>query len=180
MNSIYMKILADLFSIIAMTLMFISYIEMDKRKYLFIQIFSNLFFGIQYYLLNVKTIFVSVIFFTIRALVFYNFENDKKSVPEWLYYIFMLSLLAFGLYILLILKHYNSLITVGIGLLTTYGLWQENLKTTYKISIICALLWSVYNCTIGAYFTNIINVVEITAGIIGIIEINKGRKIIKI
>lgn len=171
MDESIIKIIANIFSVIAMVLMFLSYQKMSKKSYLFMQIFSNLFFGIQYYLLDVKVIFISVLFFTIRAIVFYEYEKRKKQMPVWLLAIFLGLLLAVGTKIAEI--HTNAIITVIIGFLSTIGLYQKELKTTYKISIASACLWTVYNFTVGAYLTNIINVVEVTAGIIGIAKLKK-------
>lgn len=163
------KMLANVFSIIAMTLMFLSYQKMSKKDYLKIQIFSNLFFDIQYYLLNVKTILFSVAFFTIRSIVFYEYEKRSRKIPKYVFLCFMFILIPASLYAFF--NHPNALITILIGALTTYGLWQKDLKKTYFIAIISACLWTCYNFTVGAYLTNIINAVEIIAAVIGIFKI---------
>ena len=66
-----------------------------------------------------------------------------------------------------------SLIPILGACLFTYGAWQRNLKITYFIGIVVALISNVYDIIVGAYVSVISNLFELLASLIGFIRIFK-------
>ena len=56
----------------------------------------------------------------------------------------------------------------------TYGAWQRNLKVTYFIAIIVAVMSNVYDIAVGAYISVISNLFELVASLIGFSKVCRG------
>ena len=160
-----MNIYAQIFGILAMVFLINSYFNTKKRKYLFTQILSNIFFGIQYFILNAPTAVINTIIAIIRLIVFYIYTKNTKAIPKKIFYIFEISIIVL---IIITCRNFIALIPLLIAALYTYGTWQKDLKKTYFIASIAAIIWIFYNLTIGAYVATIGNVIELISSINGI------------
>jgi len=175
-----MNILAQVFGLCALILMFYSYQKNNKKGFLLVQTFANLFYGIQYFLLNAFSAMVSNIISIIRCIVFYKYENKNKKIPIYILLIFEISIIILGIFTF---ENIYSIIPVFIACVYTYGTWQKNLKVTYFIGVIVAALWIIYNFVVGAYVAIIGSVIEFIGSVIGLsklknieIEIRKEKE----
>lgn len=165
-----MNLLAQLFAVIALVFMYFSYQKKSKKDFLYLQIFMNIFFGLQYFLLRAFSALVSNIVTIIKTVIFYRLENKGKNIGWQYLVIFEIFIIAFGVIT------YNgilSIIPILIAFLYTYGTWQKNLKLTYKIAIIAAVLWIFYNFLVGAYVSTVGSVIELIASSKGFISLKR-------
>ena len=162
-----MNVLAQVFAIIALIIMFCSYQKKSKKDFLFLQIFMNIFFGLQYFLLNAYSALASNIVSIIRTGTFYRFEKYDKKIPATLLVLFVILILGLGI------ATYNgisSIIPIVIAVFYTYGTWQKKLMNTYKIGVLAAILWIYYNFSVGAYASVIGSVFELISSLLGLIK----------
>lgn len=80
-----MNIIAQLFGTIAVILMFLSYQRKTKKEFLNIQIFANIFYGLQYFVLNAISALVSNIISIIRTIIYiwYLATKNKNNLYNW-------------------------------------------------------------------------------------------------
>ncbi len=163
-----MNLLAQVILFIAF-LFFISSIQMkEKRKLVFLQLIANLFYGIGYWILNVKTAVCMNFISVIRCIILYF---TKKKKPPIIYLFILISLII----IIGIITYQNllSIIPICITILYTISTWQDDMKVIRYLFIIAAIFWIIYNLYVGAYAAIIGNIFEIISGIIAIIRFKK-------
>lgn len=167
-----MKIIAQFFGLLALLLMFMSYQKNKKKEFLHLQVFANIFFGIQYLLLNAISACFSSFISTIKTVVFYKYEKEDKKISVLTLLIFEIIYIVFGIFT------YNglaSIIPIFIACIYTYGTWQKNLKLTYSIGVFVAILWIYYNYIVGAYVAIIGSIFEFIASATGLIKLLKDK-----
>ena len=163
-----MNILAQVFGIVAIVIMFFSYQKKSKRDFLFLQIFMNIFYACQYFLLNAFSAVASNIVSIVRTIIFYKYEKENHKVPFIYLIIFEAIIIISGI---LTYNGLYSIIPNIILFIYTYGTWQNKLSTTYKIGILASILWIYYNVTVGAYISTISSAVEFVASVRGLIRL---------
>lgn len=167
-----MNYIAQILGFIALIFIILSYQNTKKEKFLLIQIFANVFFGLQYLTLKAFSAFCSSCISLIRTLIFFKYEKQDKKTPTFILVIILTAISIFGI---LTYEGIYSLIPIIIALGYSYGTWQSNLKLTYTIGIITSILWIYYNFLVGAYVSIIGSVFELLASITGLIKINKNK-----
>ena len=165
-----MNVLAQIFGAFALLFLVISYLQKKRINFLNFQFFANIFYVLQYFVLHAYSGMVAFLISTIKMFIFRIDEKKNKSTS-----IFFLILLEFSFVVLGILTYENlySLIPILGACLFTYGAWQRNLKITYFIGIVVALISNVYDIIVGAYVSVISNLFELLASLIGFIRIFK-------
>ena len=165
-----MNILAQFFGALALLILIISYQQTVRKRFLFLQIFSNAFYSLQYLVLNAYTAMLTCIVSVFKTLIFYNSNKNDKDTS-------VLTLISLEIiYIIIGVFTYTSLyslIPIVIASIYTYGTWQKELKITYIIGFISSVLWVIYNIIVGAYVSVISNFFELFASLIGFVRIFK-------
>ena len=163
-----MYYIAQIFGALALLLIFISYQKKKKKEFLFIQIFSNIFYALQYLCLNAKSALFMCIVALIRTIVFYRY----KKIPIHLLVLFEFTVIIFGY---LSYTSPISLIPILIAFMYTYATWQKNLKFTYFIGIVVSILWIFYNYSVNAHIAIISSIIEFIASTMGLYKLSKKR-----
>lgn len=167
-----MNIMAQIFAIIALIFMFFSYQKKSKKDFLFLQIFMNIFFGIQYFLLNAFSALVSNIISIVKSAIFYKYETENTKIPFSIFCIFEFIILISGI---LTYNGLFSIIPIIIALMYTYGTLQNKLTNTYKTGVLAAVLWIIYNYLVGAYASIIGSIIELISSIVGLIRLTNNK-----
>ena len=165
-----MNVLAQVFGSIALFLLVISYQQVIRKKFLFIQIFSNVFYSLQYFVLNAYSAVMTTFVTIVELFIFHNDAEKNKKTS-----IFILLIIEFLLIIIGIFTYNGiySLIPIFVACIFTYGNFQSNLKITYFIGIVAAILWITYNFIVGAYVSLLGNLFEFLASLTGFIRVFK-------
>ncbi|MBQ7140869.1 MAG: YgjV family protein [Bacilli bacterium] len=164
--------IAQIFGLIALILLVASYVQKEKTKFLFIQLFSNTCYTIQYLLLNATSALVTNLVNIIKTYIFYkNSKNNKKTSLITLI-IIELVILSLGI---ITYESPISLIPITMAMLFTYGKYQDNMKVLYAIAMISSISWILYNYIVGAYVSIIACIVEFVASIIGYVRVNQSK-----
>ena len=165
-----MNKVAQFFGIIAIVIWLLSILQNTKKNISLLQFLSNIFYGIQYFILGAFSASGMNITSSIRCLIIYLNERKNKKTSIFI------SLLACLIIFIITFFTYNgllSLIPVFVTICYTYSLWQSNIKVTYIIVIAMAFIWIIYNALVGAYICVSGNICEIIFGIISIIKYKK-------
>ena len=163
-----MNIFAQIFGILALIIMFLGYQKKSKKEFLSMQIFMNICFGFQYFLLNAFSALASNIISIIKSTIFYKYEKEEKNIPLLFLIIFEIIIIISGIFTY---NGFYSIIPLFIAILYTYGTWQKELQNTYKIGVFVSILWIYYNFIVGAYVAVIGSIIELIASISGVIKI---------
>lgn len=154
--------LAQLFGIIGLIILILSFQKNNKEELLKYQVFSSLFFSIQYFCLNAISGCLMNAMTLVRNIIFKRF---KDKVPI-IYLIIVVVLM-----IILSIFSYNGVIsllpTIGV-ILYSIAIWQDNLTITRIVEIIGCLLFIIYNIKVVAISGLITTVIEMISAIVGI------------
>lgn len=168
-----MKFIPQIIGAIALLFMFFSYQKKNKKDFLFLQVFANIFFAIQYFFLNAFSACVSAIVSTIKTVVFYKYEENNKKISLFILGLFLLVYILCGIFTY---NNLYSIIPIFIACLFTYATWQKNLKLTYSIGVFISILWIYYNYLVGAYISIIGSCFELFSSCLGLINLIKSNK----
>ena len=153
--------LAQLFGFFALVILIISFQNNNKKTLLKYQIFSSLFFSIQYLCLNAITGCLMNLMTMIRNIIY----KMLKKTP-----LLFVSLIIIIMIILSVFS-YNGLIsllpTIAV-ILYSVALWQKNLKITRITEIISCSLFIIYNINVLAIIGLISTIIELLFAIIAV------------
>lgn len=163
-------IISQVFVILAMLSLGISYLQKDKKIIMILCILYSLFYGGQYLLLGAITGFAMNIVSIIRNIWFYI--NAKSKKKNNIIVLIMLSTLAiiFGM---ISYKDLFSLIPIVATILFTYSVWQDNTKIYKYLALPISALWISYNICFKSMFGIIAEFVLLLFEIIGIIKMKR-------
>ena len=154
--------IAQLFGIIALIVLMMSFQKNQKDTLLKYQIFSSLLFALQYLFLNAISGCLMNLMTMIRNLIYKKF-NDKIPI---IYLVLIIICM-----IILSLVSYNGIIsllpTLAV-LLYSIALWQSNLTITRITEIVSCLLFIIYNIKVLAISGLISTFIEMFSAMIAI------------
>lgn len=153
--------LAQIFGIVALIILIISFQKNSKNTLLKYQIFSSLFFAIQYLCLNAITGCLMNLMTLIRNIIYKKFE--KVPVIYLLLIITAMTVLSIFSY-----NGFISLLPALAVILYSIALWQKNLTITRITEVISCSLFIVYNIKVLAITGLISTIIEMTFAIIAI------------
>ena len=146
--------LAQLFGIIALIILIISFQKNDKNLLLKYQIFSSLFFAIQYLCLNAITGCLMNLMTLVRNVIYKRFNNNTPLLYLLTVILVMVVLSMFS---------YNGIIsilpTIAV-ILYSIALWQKNLTITRYTEVISCSLFIIYNIKVLAITGLISTIIE--------------------
>ena len=154
--------LAQLFGVIGLIILILSFQQNKKSKLLKYQIFSSFCFAIQYLCLNAISGCLMNSMTLARNIIFSKF---KDRVP--IIYLIVIIILM----IILSMFSYNGLIsifpTIAV-ILYSIAIWQKNLTFTRIAEVIGCVLFIIYNINVLAISGLITTVIEMISAIIAI------------
>ena len=162
-------ILAQVFGILGALAMIISSWQKSRKKILFFLLFDNIFYFIQYMLLNAYTgAYTNIIGLVRLGLFSYKGKNDffKKK-----YVLFMICLL----YIFIGTLTYDglsSIFPVISSVIYAIVLWQDNPKYIRIGTAFMLFMWMVYNLLVHAYVGALTEGIMCMSSLLAIIKID--------
>lgn len=166
-----MNVLAQIFGAFALLFLVISYQQRKRINFLNLQASANIFYVLQYFVLHAYSGMISFIISTIKMIIFQIDERKNRTTNILVFIILEISFIFFGI---LTYDGLYSIIPILGACMFTYGAWQRNLKITYFIAIIVAVMSNVYDIAVGAYISVISNVFELVASLIGFRKVCRG------
>ena len=155
----YSFILSQIFGTIALVILIYSFQKNEKDELLKLQVFSSLFFSIQYIFLNAITGCLMNFMTLIRNMIFRKSKNIKYLI------------IVIILMILLSIISYNgpiSLLPTIAVILYSIAIWQNNLTITRIVEVISCTLFIIYNIKFYAITGLISTIIELLSALIAI------------
>ena len=162
-------LISQILVIIATLIISITYITKSKKKLLICFIFYNLFYGIHYLLLNAKTGFLMNLISIGRNVFFFYNNSKEKENSKIVLIILYLIIIGFGI---VSYQDFYSIISTSASLLSTYSVWQSDIRKYRFLAIIVSILFIIYGIHINSFFAIVTEVFLLLVEIIGIL-INK-------
>ncbi len=151
--------IAQIIGLIALIILVISFQINNKRKLLKLQIFSSMFFALQYLLLNAYSGVLMSIIVMLRNYLFQKKVSIKKLIM-----IISLMLLAS----IFTFNGIVSILPIIACIEYSIALWQSKLKILRIAEIISCILYLIYNLCVFAYMGVISTIIEFIFAIIAI------------
>lgn len=139
----------------------------QKYKMLFLQLISNVFYGLQYSLLGLFSASSMNLVSIVRCYIFGIDSKKEKVTPLWLLGVFVSAILLLAL---INCKTLLDIVPIISALLFTISSWQKSTTIICISCLIAALFLAFYNFIVGAYINLAGNVFEITSAIIAIVR----------
>lgn len=157
-----MFILAQLLGVIALIILVISFQKDDRKSLLKHQIFSSIFFALQYLCLNAITGFLMSIMTAIRNLIFSKYNN---KVP-----IIYLTIILISMIVLSIISFDGiiSILPTTAVIIYSIAVWYGKLKFIRIIEVISCTLFIIYNIKVLAISGLVSCLIELTSAIVAI------------
>ncbi len=153
----------------------ISFLQKDRRKVLILNILVDLLQSIAMYLLNGYTGSAMGLISIFRDTALY-IQNEKKSSERMhIILLIMVTALTIGLTVIT----YNglfSLLSVFASLVSTFAIWQKNVRRYKFLGIVTGVLWLAYNIYILSVVGILLELVIIIFSTIGYIKDIKKTK----
>ena len=159
--------IGQIMGVIALIILILSFQTNVKKRLLNLQIFSSVFFALQYLFLGAINGCLMNLMTSIRNILFSKF---KSVVCLIIIILIMLIMSVFS---------YNGLISIlpSIAVILYIALWQDNLKITRIVEVISCILFIIYNIRFYAISGLIATILELIFAIIAIYRFDiKGRE----
>ena len=162
-------ILSQIFGLVALLLVCISYSFNSKKTFLFYQILANTFYSASFLCLNVLVGGFNTIISTVRVFVLYFIEKKDKKPPAWLYATFSLLYLVSG-----IILYQDPLDIIAIISYEIFNLamFIRNINITRLMMVFPNIMIVIYNLLNFTYTNAILDCVEIIVLIVAVIKFN--------
>ncbi len=163
----YLNLIVNIVSVISIFLFIISVQFKNKKDILIIQTLSSICYMIVYFLLKAYSGATIELVEQTKNIVFIEYEKNNKDIP------LLVLLLFIGLLIIITILTYNglnSIMPLIIYILYFLSSYFKNPKTIRTTMILCAIIWMLYNYSIGAYLMIIGNILEIVSAVISLLR----------
>ena len=162
--------LGQLMGLMALIILIISFQTNEKNRLLRLQIFSSIFFALQYLFLGAPIGCLINLTTIIRNILFSKSKNIACSV------------IIILIMVIISIIFYTDLVSILPSIaviLYTIALWQDSLKITRIVEVISCLLFIVYSISVYAIVGLIATIIELIFVLIAIyrFDIKKIRKI---
>lgn len=166
--SIDLYLLSQICVIISVIILGTTYFLKDKIKILILCLVYCIFYGIHYLLLGAITGSLMNLISFLRNLWFYkNSKNNKKNSKVVLYVLFLISCV----FCIISYSDVFSLISLTASLLSTYSIWQDNVKIYKFLAIPVSICFIIYAFHISSVVAIITEIVLLITEIVAIIKI---------
>lgn len=168
-------ILAQIFSILGCVAMIISNNQKSRKKILFFLFFDNLFYFLQYIMLDAYTGAFSNLISLFRTVLFNKKSDTKFYKKNYALYLVLLLHLLIGI---ITFDGIKSLFPMVASISYAIVLYQDNTKKIRLGTSLMLLMWVIYNIFVQAYVGVLTESILLLASIIAIIrfDIKKGDK----
>lgn len=162
-----LDILPHMLGAIALIIWVISLQLSEKYKMLFLQLISNVLYGIQYSILGLFSASSMNLVSIVRCYIFGKDSKKNKNTPLWLLGVFVVAILILAL---INCKTFLDIVPIIAALLFTISSWQKSTRVICFSCLLAAVCLAIYNFIVGAYINLGGNVFEISSAAIAIIR----------
>jgi len=158
-------LISQILVIIATIVIAVTYIVKSRKQILSCFIIYNIFYGIHYLLLNAYTGFLMNLVSIGRNVFFYYNNSKDKENSKLILIILYIIIVTFGIFSY---QDIYSLVSMSASLLSTYSVWQKNVKKYRFIAVFVSIEFIIYGLHIHSPFAVITEVFLLLVELIGI------------
>lgn len=169
-------IVAHIFAFIAFVLYTLSFQFKKRGRVLKIQIFANMFYTLEYIMLNAYAGVNNSLFGIARSILFYVCHKKRRKCPAYAAAIFLTLVVIFGF---VSYTDVYSILPVIISIIFFIALYTEDMKFYRKVAAIASILWIIYNVAVGAYVSVVDYTIELISSLVAIYRFDIKKQTIK-
>lgn len=141
------EIIAQIFSASAYLLFLFCYHGKSMKSTLTVKLTADVLGTTGYLLLGAYSGMAMTIIAAVRGIIYLN--NDKKFFKHriWMFIFMFISLSS----AVITWKSFYSILPAAAGAISTYSLWQKNVKVARIIALLINILLFTYNLCVGSY-----------------------------
>lgn len=162
-----MYILSQIFVCISTVSLSLSYFADVKKKVMLYCILYCIFYGTHYLLLGAFTGMIMTSISGIRNIWFYVLAKRGKESNIFTLILFVSISLVSGF---LSYQDLYSLVSISANVISTYSVWQSDVKKYRYLSIIVSLCFILYAVHIGSLFAVILEIILLNIEIISLFK----------
>lgn len=166
-------LVAQLFALVAFILYTTSLQFKKMNKVLKYQIVANIFYVLEYLMLNAYSGVNNSLFGISRCCLFYALDKKKKKCPAYIALIFITLVIIFGY---ISYTDFYSTIPVLISIIFFLALYTEDMRLYRIVAAVASALWIVYNVHVNAYIGILDSVVELISASVAIYRFDIKKK----
>ena len=171
--SIDLYLLSQICVIISVIILGTTYFLKDKVKILILCLVYCIFYGIHYLLLGAITGSLMNLISFLRNLCFYrNSKKSKKNSKVVLYVLFLITCF----FCIISYDDVFSLISLTASLLSTYSIWQDNVKIYKFLAIPVSICFIIYAFHINSVVAIATEIVLLVTEIVAIFKMYNDKK----
>jgi len=136
----------------------LSYFKKEKRKILFMQIISYIFFVMHYYLLNGITGAICNLVGLFALIAIYLFEKYKLKNKLFISIVFMFLLFIINM---ITFQNFYSIFPMIASIIVIISFLEDNENTIRGIGIVAAVCWLIYAIVYKSYIAIIFEVITL-------------------
>lgn len=158
-------IVAQVFAFFAFILYTLSFQFKKRGNVLKTQIFANIFYTLEYIMLDAYAGVNNSLFGITRSILFYIFDKQKKKCPSYVAVIFLSLVVIFGF---VSYTDVFSILPVIISIIFFVALYTEDMKLYRKVAAVASILWIIYNVAVHAYVSVFDYTIELISSLVAI------------
>ena len=158
-------IVAQVFAFFAFILYTLSFQFKKRGNVLKTQIFANIFYTLEYIMLDAYAGVNNSLFGITRSILFYVFDKQKKKCPPYVAAIFLSLVVIFGF---VSYTDVFSILPVIISVIFFVALYTEDMKLYRKVAVVASVLWIIYNIVVSAYVSVFDYSIELISSLVAI------------
>ena len=167
-----MSIVPFTLGVIAVILYVVTLISTNKKTILVFLILSNIFYGLQYLMLNAYSGVYVCLIAIFRTLVYLKYEKSNRKIDTFPIIVFVCITIFSGI------MSYNGIVSllpiIGTCVYTVY-LSGEDIKKFKYACIISSSSWLLYNIFVKAYAGIISSIIEIITVVYSLTKLKSNR-----
>lgn len=171
-------ILSQVFVVIATFLIGLTFFKKDKTSIMLLCILYCVFYGTHYLMLGALTGALMTLISAIRNVWFYINAKRSRQNSEWVLMILFLITIISGM---TSYQDIFSMVSISASLMSTYSVWQDDVKKYKIIALVVSVCFIVYAVHIGSVFAIITELFLFAVELIAVIKIfregSKNRRI---
>lgn len=168
--------LSQVFGIIALILVCLSYQFNDKKKFLAFQVLANLFYASAFLALNVLVGGINTLISLLRVIFLYFYEKKNLNPPKILFLTFFVLYIISGIVCFQTPLDILAMISYEIFNL---AMFIRDISLTRKMMVFPNIIIVIYNILLMTYTNALLDLLEIIVLLVAIFRFSKHREIKK-
>lgn len=144
-----------------------SYLAKDKKNIMLLCVIYCFFYSGHYLLLNAYTGALMSLISAARNIWFYLNAKKKRNNPKFSLLLFLLLAVIFGA---VSYQDTFSIISIMASLLSTYSIWQKNVKLYRILAVPVSICFIIYAIHINSFLSILTECILLVVEIVGIIQ----------